>query len=266
MQSYLEASTRNEVIFPQTVLTECLKGNAPKNTRESLRGLARFSNQVSVLKAGKTILMMRPRRTGLQSRLIDDRLTKGLRRNLLFNLCQVGIAGLEVDRMISSDKAAADVIHGGHNLLSPKAKQGMLQDGSLLSDDERHALRSRQEILPGLLKKIERRVLSTTAADFKAHGHDLPAIPVHDAIYSLQFRYAVAMESMMIEWCASGGLESRSDLRVANDLVDLSQVAFGTFFDGVLASDGRLLRVAELARFLTNFLVKRHEVEPPVSH
>lgn len=69
----------------------------------------------------------------------------------------------------------------------------------------------------------------------------------------------------MIEWCASGGLETRSDFRVANDLVDLSQVAFGTYFDGVLASDARLLRVAGLARFLTNALVMRHEVEPRAS-
>src|SRR5882724_3812599 len=108
IQDYLDASTQNEVMLPQTVLTECLKGNAAKNTRESLQGLAQFSGQVYALKAGKTILRMQPRQTGLQSRLIDHRLTKGLRRNLLSNLSQTGLAGLEVDHMINSDKAAAD--------------------------------------------------------------------------------------------------------------------------------------------------------------
>jgi len=180
----------------------------------------------------------------------------------LFNLCQSGLAGLEIDRMINSNKAAADVTHGRYFLLSPKAKHGMLRDSSMLSDDERRALRSRKELLPSLLGRIEKRVLAGTAADFKAHGQDLAAIPVRDAVYSLQFRYAVALESVMIEWCASGGLETRSDLGVANDLIDVSQVAFATYFDGVLASDARLLRIAELARILTHTLISVHGAEP----
>ena len=61
----------------------------------------------------------------------------------------------------------------------------------------------------------------------------------------------------MIEWCANGGLETRSDVSVANDLIDVSQVAFGTYFDGVMASDVRLLRVADLARILTTALPVR---------
>jgi hypothetical protein len=261
IQGYLGASTHNEVILPQTVLAECLKGDAPKNTRESLKGLAQFSRQIFVLKAGKTILGMRPRPTGLQSRLIDHRLTKGLRRNLLFNLCQTGLAGLEVDQMINSDKAAADTIHASYAQFSPKARRGMLNEGSILSDDERRVLRSRRELLPSLIGKVQRRVLAATAADFKAHGYDLRTIPVRDAVYSLQFRHAVALESLMIEWCASGGLETRSDLNIANDLIDASQVAFGTFFDGVMASDMRLLRVADLSRILIQALLRLCEAE-----
>ena len=122
IQGYLGVSTRNEIILPQTVLTECLKGDAVRNTRESLRGLAQFSSQVSVLKPGKTILRMRPRSAGLQSRLIDHGLTKGLRRNLLFNLCQTGLAGLEVDQMINSNKAVSDATHASYSQLSSRAK------------------------------------------------------------------------------------------------------------------------------------------------
>jgi hypothetical protein len=118
----------------------------------------------------------------------------------------------------------------------------MLCDSSLLSDDERRALRSRRELLPSLLGRVERRVLAATAADFKAHGYDLAAIPVRDAVYSLQFRYAVAAESLMIEWCASGGLETRSDSNTANDLIDVSQVAVTVHSLGAQRSE-RLIEI-----------------------
>ena len=98
-RDYLNASKKNEVILPQTVLTECFKGNEVENMRRSLKCIATFSSQISVLKSGKTLLNMRPRGTGLQSRLIDHRLTNGLRRNLMFNLRQTGIAASEVDEM-----------------------------------------------------------------------------------------------------------------------------------------------------------------------
>jgi hypothetical protein len=156
--------------------------------------------------------------------------------------------------MIDSNKAAGDLIHASYNRISSKVREGMLRDILILSDDERAALRSRRELLPSLLGKVQRRVFAATAADFKMHGYDLAEILTRDAVSSLQFRYAVAAESMMIEWCASGGLESRSDASVSNDLIDLSQVALGTFFDGVLASDTRLLRIADLARVLTTAL------------
>ncbi len=261
-RDYLGASVNNEVIVPQPVLVECLKGNAAENMRRSLIGLTEFSSQISILKAGKTLLKMRPRVTGLQSRLIDYRLTRGFRRNVSFNLRQTGIAGLEVDQMIQSDKGTADVIHANYLQLSPRSRAGMLRDLSMLSDEEIRALRSRKEVLPNLLRKVECRALATTAADFNKLGRDLASIPVRDAVYALQFRYAVAAESLMIEWCANSGLETRSDKSIANDLIDLSQVAYGTYFDGVLASDKRLLRVAELARILARALIKLHQAEP----
>lgn len=260
-RDYLRASVSNELIVPQPVLTECLKGNAAENMRRSLIGLAQFPSQVSVLKSGKTLLMLRPRATGLQARLIDCRLTKGFRRNVSFNLRQTGIAGFEVDAMIQSDKGVADAMHASYLQLSPRSRDGMLCDHSMISDEEMSALRSRREILPSLSTKIERRVLATTAANFKTLGRNLASIRVCHAIYSLQFRYAVAAEASIIDWHVAGGLEARSDKSIANDLIDLSQVAYGTYFDGVLASDERLLRVAELARFLTQELIKVHSSE-----
>jgi len=261
-RSYLTASANNELVVPQPVLTECLKGNAAENMRRSLRILSEFSAQIFVLKGGKTLLNMRPRAKGLQSRLIDHRLTEGFRRNVHFNLEQTGITALEVDRMIQSDQHAADAIHDRYLQFATRAKTGMVRDRTLLSDDEGRALRLRGELRSSLLAKIEQRALAATAADFKKLGRDLASIPVRDAVYALQFRYAVAAEALTLEWCATGGLEMRSDANVANDLIDLSQVAYGTYFDGVLASDERLLRVAEVARSVAQRLIALHQVEP----
>jgi hypothetical protein len=135
-------------------------------------------------------------------------------------------------------------------------KNGMLTAISTLSEDEKRALRVRKEIPPSLFFKIRRNVSGATAANFKALGRDLESISVFDAVYAVQFRYAVAMESLMIEWCANSGLKSRSADRISNDLFDLSSVAYGTYFDGVLASDARLLRVAALARLLIRRLIE----------
>lgn len=258
---YLRASAHNQLIVPQAVLTECLKGDAVRNTRRSLIGLAGFTSQVCILKADGVIMEMRPRATGLLARLIDHKLTTGLRRNLSYNLRQTGVAGLVVNRMIDHNKTAADGIQASYLRFSPRMKNGMLTAISTLSEDEKRALRVRKEILPSLFSKIGRNVSAATAANFKALGHDLGSISIFDAVYALQFRYAVAMESLMIEWCANSGLKSRSADRISNDLFDLSSVTYGTYFDGVLASDARLLRVAALARLLIQRLI-----EAPLGH
>jgi hypothetical protein len=111
---HLRASAHNQLIVPQAVLTECLKGDAVLNTRRSLVGLAGFPNQVCILKSDRVIMEMRPRATGLLARLIDHKLTTGLRRNLSYNLRQTGVAGLTVNRMIDYNKTAADGIQSSY--------------------------------------------------------------------------------------------------------------------------------------------------------
>jgi len=175
----------------------------------------------------------------------------------MFNLGQTGLAAFEVDGMIRSDKPGADAAHAAYLKFSKEARDGMLRDHGSLSNDEIRALRQ-GTLVPSLLEKVQRRALATTAKLFKDQGCDLQSIPVRDAVYSLQFRYAIATESLMMDWSVSAGLSTRSDKNVANDLIDLSQVALGTYFDGVLALDVRLLRVAGLARVLVAELIKLH--------
>lgn len=198
---------------------------------------------------------MRPRESGLQARLIDPKLTNGLRQNLRYNLRQRGVTAFTVDQMIRHDRAAADSVLYRYVSFSPRMKSGMLNSTLTLSNDEKIALRTGAEIAPTLFEKVRRHVSAATAASFKAMGRDLSLISIFDAAYSLQFRYAIAAECAMIEWCRTGGLESRRDETMANDMFDLAPVAYGTYFDKVLATDSRLLRIATLAKAFTHALI-----------
>lgn len=62
------------------------------------------------------------------------------------------------------------------------------------------------------------------------------------------FRYALCAYCLMINWISTGSGTDRSPRSVRNHMVDLAIVAYATYFDGLLSTDGSATRTYDLAR------------------
>lgn len=255
---YLVSSGSNQIIIPQLVLCECLQGDGVQNARRSLHRIAAFSDQISVLKSDAVIFRMEPRKKGLQARLIDERLTTGIRHNLAFNLRQQGLSFDIVNAMIRHDERQAKAVLSPYLRIAEPVKLGMVKDQSQITREEVRVMRETGDLPHSLLDRIEDRILKMVAGSLDGVGLDIEKISWLNALYSLPFRFSVAMEALAIDWVVSGGLNSRPEGNVANDIRDMSHVAYSTFYHGILAFDKRMLRVAGLARILVNAFERRY--------
>ena len=56
------------------------------------------------------------------------------------------------------------------------------------------------------------------------------------------FRFAFAVELVVVRWLSEGGIENVSMDVLGHDDVDMAYGAYATFFDGILSRDRMLLR------------------------
>jgi hypothetical protein len=255
---YLISSGSNQVIVPQLVLCECLQGNEIQNARKSLNGVAAFPKQISVLKSDAINFRMEPRKKGLQARLIDERLTAGIRHNLAFNLRQQGLSFDIVSAMIRYDGHQAKTVLSSYSEIAEKVKLGMMNDQSQVTRGEVRMMRETGDLPHSLLDRLENRIMKMVARSLDGVGLDVEKVSWPNALYSLPFRFSVSMEALAIDWVVYGGLNSRSEKNITNDIRDMSHVAYSTFYDGILAFDRRMLRVANLARILIRAFERRY--------
>jgi hypothetical protein len=106
-------------------------------------------------------------------------------------------------------------------------------------------------------EKITTGILQVTALCFRNHP-DVDRLPSGENLPDrLVLRYAVAAYVSALRWISVGGIDSVSVQRLANDLVDITHVAYATYFDGVLSEDRRLNDVYEETDWLRNVFTTR---------
>ncbi len=77
-----------------------------------------------------------------------------------------------------------------------------------------------------------------------------PSAP--DVFYSYPFRYATAMYCLNLFWTATGDVTTAPTDKVRNDAMDMTYVAYATFFDGLITRDAKLRALYVLTKdFLT---------------
>jgi hypothetical protein len=96
---------------------------------------------------------------------------------------------------------------------------------------------------------VIQNILMLAAQLFKAHP-DVATFPTADNLRdTFIFRFALAVHLLVLRWLSEGGIDTVSMDRLRNDVVDMSYVAYATFFDGILSRDRKLLEIYEEATF-----------------
>jgi hypothetical protein len=54
------------------------------------------------------------------------------------------------------------------------------------------------------------------------------------------FRLATSLHFLMLRWIAAGGITNLEADKLRNDVIDMSYVAYATFFEGLLTRDKKM--------------------------
>ncbi len=238
---------------------ECYKGNALSNIQRSLAIVATYPEQVIVLKGTRDIVQLQAQGPHTLDALIDVQQTAGFK----FFVRHVQAAALG-DKDLQSQ-----LVH-----LAEAAKAHFRQRRDDAAGVALAIRETARTFLPSQLAELRREgplsqktgevvvknVLLLTAKLFQAHP-DVGSLPPADTLRgTFVFRFALAVQLLVVRWLSEGGIESVSMDVLGNDIVDMAYAAYATLFDGILSRDRKLLSLYEESTFFLDH-VFRHDRE-----
>lgn len=241
LRKYLEEDKDNSVLFTDYACMESLKGGSLINIKKSLKIISNFPDQVLVLKNTNDIL-----NENLYSLQQNDSLIDQNQTNEFCNFCLgvkktsegdsfFGKQLLEKSQLATSDlekkKDYASIVLNGIELLSKELDQNFVK-----------VLRTTKPWTSSEYEYIWRSVIYICKKLFEKHNK----VPdKNNFIRHYIFRYALASYLLALKWIGDGGWQNYSKEDMRNDLVDMSYVAYATYFDGVLSKDSKINEIYE---------------------
>jgi hypothetical protein len=245
LAAYL-AQPGNKVVLPDYVSMEAYKGDTLISIQKSMSVLSRFPRQVIVLKGTQVICGMRGRTAGLQRRMIDNEQSGGFPRFCADLKAAKNGDAAYVARLLRLGRSAST--HMNH--VSRDAEtlaHNFRKIQNIYSNEEIRRLRRKEPLTRDFYEKLQTNILQTAAFMFVDHPkvNKLPsAVEVRN---TLIFRFALCMQLLILHWISEGSEMNLRSEKFANDKVDMMIAAYGTFFDGILSHDKKLLTVYERA-------------------
>lgn len=241
LDGFLAASPANKAVLTDYAAMEAYQ-SAGEGVFRSFRVLGKYAKQVLILKNTQTVCGLSGRGRGLEKRLIDSRQSRefpiyitnqrkaeqGDERysQALAEHRRVAIAHL--DRMRAEARTTAAAIRDIYNLYSK---------------DERTALRKGEGYPPGAIQKVVRQIFEVTVQCLSKHPR-VDRLPEYKYLANtFIFRYSLCNYLLVLDWISRGGFESAKPERLANDAVDMTFVAYATYFDGLLTADEKMARL-----------------------
>lgn len=249
LRSYLSKSKANFAVLTDYAAMEAYKGDTMASIYKSMEIVAEFPAQVIVLKNTCVVCGLSGRGPGLQKRLIDERQTRE------FGIYARGLVAAKKDnlsfqrQLLEHGKEATE--HLSRMLADAQTTGAAFGDiAKTYTKEERHLFRCRQPYSPEMIDKVVRSVLHIAANLFSNHPN-VRALPKYEELpNTFIFRAALCTYLLALEWGVLGGAKDASPAKLRNDMVDMNVAAYGTFFDGLLSADAKVLRIHKEARLL----------------
>ena len=247
--AYLRASRSHYIALSDWTLNEMQKRNALSTSRESLRVVALFPDQIGLLRKTHELLDDKVTSNDDAAKLIDHQATLDL-IELARALRQIPQPVDLADRMTQAEAHASEMM----KRLKAEVEQfepGLIDAAAQFSDAELAMIRKPGGALPDDLRRKLIELLLVTTGSFMLDnqvGQTKSPMKVSEAMKMFGFRYSLCTTIYYLEWVRIGrqtGL--KVDLRV-NDVIDMQVAAVGTFFCGVFSLDKRLHGISQTAR------------------
>lgn len=246
---YLRASKNHYIAISDWTLNEMQKRNALSTSRESLRVVALYPDQICLLRPTHELLDDKVASSDDATALFDHQATLELIA-LARDLRQVPQPPHLARRMEEAEDYAAEMMK---RLKAEVAEfePGLVDAAAQFSDAELMMMRRPGEGPPDALRRKLLDLLLVTTGSFMLDnqvGQTKSPMKVSEAMKMFGFRYSLCTTVYYLEWVRIGrqtGL--KVDLRV-NDVIDMQVAAVGTFFCGVFSLDKKLQAISQTTR------------------
>jgi hypothetical protein len=251
LEAYLSADQQNFAVFTDFACMESYKGNALISIQKSMEIVSRYPAQVVVLKPTREIIKSQHTTAATSSVSLEDLAqTSGFRQ-----FCEdIRLAGTGNHEFTAQVQALGQEASRHFDLMqedSSKLVAGIQLLSASLRSDHVRSLRKREPFSPEAADEMVRRMLMPASMMMEKHS-DVSDVPrkVSELRGSYIFRYSVAAYLLATRWISDGGAKYVKPEKLCNDVVDMTYVAYATFFDGLLSRDKKVTEIFEETRFL----------------
>lgn len=91
----------------------------------------------------------------------------------------------------------------------------------------------------------------------KEHPHGIRLPSGNEMPNTFIFRFALCSVILVLRWVEGGGQLQTKPERVRNDMVDVNFAAYGTYFDGIMTNDRKMLSIFDEASFVLKEISRR---------
>lgn len=236
--NYLSESKDNFIILTDFACMECLKCNVHNNLKWKLDIISRYPKQILILKGTRALTNL----TLYSNKKIPQSLIDIEQTSVFPEFCrQVFSENTPFlhDDLLSRQNLASEEIESlanNHELRVAGIKELLkIYDPSHIK-----SLRKGEELPEDFTIKFTQNIISETVMVCKKHP-DIQSLPdKKNIINSYIFRYLVSTHFLDLKWIKDGGIDNLSKERLRNDMVDMSYVAYATYFDGLLSKDNKM--------------------------
>lgn len=249
LRDYLEEDKNNFILLTDYASMESFKGQSLVNIKNSMEIISDFSEQVLVLKNTVDVMKEDLSHPWQNDFLIDQQQSIGFR-----DFCREVKQASEgnsffADHLLKKSELASLAIEQKKESASLVFK-GIEQFSKELDQEFVKVLRTREPWTSSEYDYIWRTVIELCKLMFKKQNE----VPNKDTfIRHYIFRYSLVCYLFALKWISEGGWQSYPKEDMRNDLIDMSYVAYATYFDGVLSKDNK---INELYKKTTDFIGK----------
>jgi len=243
---------------------EAYKGNAIVSIQKSLEIVSRYPSQVIVLKSTPEIIRHQHATDTVSSVILEDQnQTKGFQ----FFCEQVKFASAGNHELSTQILAHGREASRHFDLMQDSSSNfvaGIEGISSELSPEYLYFLKKRTPLSLDAIEEMTQKILMLAALLLNEHP-DVSVTPgnCNELRNSYIFRYSIASFILAMRWISDGGVKNVKQQRLRNDVVDMTYVAYATFFDGLLSKDKKAIEIYEETCFLLDNLFVSEPANPP---
>ncbi|MFH1876711.1 MAG: hypothetical protein ABH865_07450 [Candidatus Omnitrophota bacterium] len=238
-EAYLKDDVNNLLAFTDFACMEALKGGVLSNIRNSLEIVAKYANQILILKCLPEIMKVDYNLENFKETFIDADQTLTFPKFCIKIVKSNGSdSEFEKDLLKRSQEAT--------ECLDEKRKGAALVFEGIAAFNQQMDQKYLKYVRSGKKWTINEyqyacvQILKMCEILFEKNINNTKMPEKENFINHYIFRYTLSGYLLVLKWLKDHGWESYPDEKKRNDIIDMSYVTFATYFDGVLSNDKKI--------------------------